>query len=323
MKAKLYDKINILSNRFSINFYKKYTDIQIILPFYHSVTNNPKPHLSEIGYYRTTDSFLDDIIFLNKYYKSTDIYNLNQPNSFHISFDDGLSEIFTEAASILLKNNLHATIFINSDFVDNKNMFYRHKISLILNNLKNSDYGKNLICAAFELEMDEVLNFVDGLSDLDKIQRIASLLSIDFDDYLFQNKPYLTTNQLLHLKKMGFTIGNHSKNHPNFKNISFDSQKFQIEEVNKFLHQILGINNFLFSFPFGDENISNDLFEWMYSTGNIEYSFGVSGMKKDHFIKHKHRIPMEYEQLTAENIIKFEYFYYILKSFIGKNKIIR
>lgn len=137
------------------------------------------------------------------------------------------------------------------------------------------------------------------------------------------NQPYLTRKQILEMIKMGFVIGNHSKSHPNFRDISFEEQRKQIVAVNQFLKNELNVEDFYFSFPFGDENIKNEFFDFMYDEENIIYSFGVSGIKNDEYTHHLHRIPMEIENFSAEQIIKFEYFYYILKSFFNKNTIKR
>lgn len=325
MKHNLYNKVKVLSNTIPINLYTLITKQKVLLPFYHTVTDFPKPHLSEIGYFRSKKLFVEDIIFFKQNFQSIPINEIKTTSkkSFHLTFDDGLSEIYTEILPILIKESIHATFFINTDFIDNKNMFYRHKISLILNQLKQSKIDLEKISSFLQIEKDSVFKFIDTLKEEEKINQIANYLKIDFQNYLNEHKPYLTTEQLIELRNKGFTIANHSKNHPNFKDISFLEQQNQINQVNNFIENKLNISEFYFSFPFGDENIKNEFFDFMYSQKKIILSFGVSGLKNDEHKNHLHRIPMEYATFTAEQIIKFEYFYYILKIFIGKNKIKR
>ena len=78
-----------------------------------------------------------------------------------------------------------------------------------------------------------------------------------------------------------------------------------------------------FCFPFGDDSVEKEFFNWMFTEGKILKSFGTAGLKKDHFENHHHRILMEHKFLEASEIIKTEYIYYFLKSFFNKNKIRR
>ncbi len=327
MKNAIFKKVNWFYSLFSIDFYLAVTQQKLVLPFYHCVTSQPKPHLKHLGYYRSNEAFNNDINFFNNHFQSIEIkkiqYNNIQQKTFHISFDDGLSEVYSEAVPLLLKHKTHATLFINSDFIDNIAMFYRHKISLLIDEISNSTSNLSKIVTFFDCEKQDIYQKINKLNDENQISEIAKLLKIDFDLYLLENKPYLTHKQLQELQKMGFTIGNHSKNHLNFNAISFEQQQYQLTTTNRFLQTNLKINEFYFSFPYGDENIKNEFFEFMYSNQNILYSFGISGLKKDDYSKHLHRIPMEYDGLTAEQIIKFEYFYFLLKSTVGKNKIKR
>jgi len=61
----------------------------------------------------------------------------------------------------------------------------------------------------------------------------------------------------------------------------------------------------------------------VYNKNLLDISFGCAGLKDDMFKQHFQRIPMENDGRTAENIIKFEYLYYILKKLAKKNAIKR
>ncbi|MGY0408766.1 MAG: polysaccharide deacetylase family protein [Polaribacter sp.] len=325
MKINIYNKVKNISNNIPINMYAYITKQKMILPFYHSVTNKPKAHIKHLDYYRTKNDFKNDITFFLNHYKSIPIKEIKKSNNmfFHLSFDDGLSEVYDEIIPLLKKEKIDASFFINTDFIDNKNMFYRHKISIIIDSIKDSIYNLNKVTNFLSCDKDTIYRRINKIRNDAEIEQIAQLLKIDFKEYLNDFKPYLTKSQLLEIKKMGFTIGNHSKNHPNFKNIPLLEQKKQVLEVNTYLQRELNSKDLYFSFPFGDENIKNDFFEFMYFSEKIIYSFGVSGLKKDEYHNHLHRIPMEYNNLSAKEIIKFEYFYFMLKSILNKNKIER
>lgn len=325
MKINIYNKVKHISNRISIDFYTSITRQKLILPFYHAVTDDPKPHLKHLNFYRRKSDFKIDLRFFTDHFRSIPIKDIAsaKDNCFHLTFDDGLSEVCTEAIPLLTQKNIHATFFINTDFIDNKKLFYRHQLSLIVDAVQNSDDALYKISGFLQCEMADACAKIDKITDAMKIEQMAELLKIDFREYLNDVKPYLTKNQLLEMKKMGFAIGNHSKSHPNFKNILFPEQRQQVTEVNGFLRRELNISDLYFAFPFGDDNIKNEFFEFMYHQEGIISSFGVSGLKSDGHQNHHHRIPMEYNQFSAEEIVKFEYFYYALKSLVNKNKIRR
>lgn len=325
MKRLLYDKVKWVSNRISLGKYSRITGQKLILPFYHSVSSAPLPHVKHIGYYRKTNDFENDIACFLKHFNSVSLTNLADPqnNSFHLSFDDGLSDFYHTVMPLLVKKGIHATVFVNSDFLDNKKLFYRHKTSIIMGEVEGSELEKARIADYFSCEADEVSQKINDLTDHSKIEDIAKLLKISFEQYLYEQQPYLSIAQLKELSRMGFTIANHSKSHPNFKLISPEEQRDQISQVNSFLAAELGVSEHYFSFPFGDEDIHDSFFDWMYSSGAIRYSFGISGLKKDSYKNHFHRIPMEQHGLSAEQILKFEYFYFMMKALVNRNKIRR
>ena len=61
-----------------------------------------------------------------------------------LTFDDGHLEMFEVVAPILSKRGISATFFLNTGFLDNKDMFFRHKASLLIGHLKSLQNGKYL-----------------------------------------------------------------------------------------------------------------------------------------------------------------------------------
>lgn len=328
MKINLHKKLCILSDRVPMSWYRNITKQNLVLPFYHTVTNTPKPHLKHLAYYRSKDSFEDDINFLKKHFTSIPISDIDlkiKTPSFHITFDDGLSDVMTEAVPFLLENKIHATFFVNSDFIDNKKMFYRHKISILIEALQDNNLLKKT-ADFLSFESSKVLLYVKNMGyENDKhIDSIAANISIDFNSYLKKNKPYLSTEQVLKLIEMGFTIGNHGRSHPNFNEIKEADQKQEVISSSSFLKgSPFCIEENFFSFPFGADNRRSDFFDFLYNQNDVIYSFGVSGLKKDIQKKHFHRIDMEHAGIKGMGILKFEYFYFMIKALFNKNTLKR
>ncbi|MGM0532562.1 MAG: polysaccharide deacetylase family protein [Bacteroidota bacterium] len=156
-----------------------------------------------------------------------------------------------------------------------------------------------------------------------KIDRIAEISGINFQEYLANNQPYLNTSQIRELITEGFTIGSHSLNHPFFKDIDTGKQKRQIMDSFDYIDHHFEMNHRYFSFPFSDEAVSADLFDWLYNYANCQLSFGISGLKQDYSKYHLHRIPFEGDVGDAQNIVRSEYLYYMIKALFGRNRIRR
>jgi peptidoglycan/xylan/chitin deacetylase (PgdA/CDA1 family) len=296
-----------------------------ILPFYHAVTDNPPAHIKHLGYYRLLPDFKSDINFLLKYFEPIDIFSIEKNISigFHLSFDDGLSECYSHILPILLENKLKATFFINSAFVDNKKMFVRHKVGLILDYLYGNYQRVEKLAKFFKVDRKDLFKTVENIYNDSMANEVLSFCKIDIAKYLAEQKPYLTTRQLHELKDAGMVIGAHGYEHLDFSTLTFDNQVQQIIAGNHFLESVLGVNDLLFAFPYGSDRVSMDFFHFLYNDVSVVKSFGIAGMKSDSISRHFHRIAMEYKGVTAEQIFKFEYFYYLLKSPFRKNNIKR
>lgn len=106
---------------------------QTIFPYYHIVRDNQVSHIENLYQFKNCKQFLNDIDLLRKHYNSINpkdlLENKNNKNSFLLSFDDGLQEVYTVIYPILKKHNLKAIFFINPNFVDNNEGLYKHYIN--------------------------------------------------------------------------------------------------------------------------------------------------------------------------------------------------
>ena len=294
---------------YSLDSLIKKTGHNLILPFYHCVADNTPIHIKHLYQARTIEQFEADLDFLLEHLKSIsleDVIELNgkQPTepSFHLTFDDGLSEFYTIISPILKEKNIHATVFLNTDFIDNKELFYRFKASLL-----------------FEQLNDETILSV-SYNDKEQLDELAAKSGIDFNAYLAREKPYLTSNHIKELIAQGFTFGAHSKNHPLYKELSIEEQLIQTKESVEVVTSEFELAYKVFSFPFTDDGVSRAFFDEL--TNFTDITFGCAGLKEDSAKNHLQRIAMETEK-SGKEIIKGEYLYYIMKEKVGKHKITR
>lgn len=289
-------------------------------PFYHVVSNKKLPHILNYNY-RNVNEFEKELDFYLKHFKAVSLdYILKNPKTtkkiFHLSFDDGLKECAEIIAPILLKKGIPATFFVNSGFADNRALFHKYKASLILKELvitPNSEAEK--ILNENQLQGKYILNAT--IRQVELLDKVAKIIGIDFTDFLKKQKPYLTTNQIINLKEQGFSIGAHSKNHPEFWEIS---EKEQITEVKRSMNWITEkINPSIktFSFPFTDSGVSSKVIRTIVNENICDITFGTAGLKYDELKNHFQRYPAEQSGDFIQNI-KSEWIYFELRKRIGK-----
>lgn len=292
----------------------------VFLPFYHVVSNEKLPHILNYNY-RNVSQFEKELDFYLKYFCPVSLAELiSKKNTgkkiFHLSFDDGLKECAEIIAPVLLKKGIQATFFVNTGFVDNKRLFHKYKASLILNKL-NEVPGSNVekILKEQKLQGEQILKatILQG-SVLDKA---AGLLGINFDDFLAEQKPYLTTEQLLQLKNQGFSIGAHSFNHPEFWKISEDEQLDEVKKSMKWIVEKINPEIKAFSFPFTDSGVSLKVLNILKDEKICDVTFGTAGIKLDELYSHFQRYPVEKEGDFILNL-KEEFVYFALRKIIGK-----
>ena len=301
---------------------------QIIFPFYHTVSNDDLPHIKHLYRWRNVQEFESDMDFLLRNFTPLhydDLINKRyQENTpyFHLSFDDGLSELYHIIRPILIEKGIPATLFINDAFVDNHDLMYRYKVSLLIEHFTKQSLlkclnvlGKNKLNSANDpVQFLKQINY----SEIPLVNSIAEHLGFDFSDYLRLHKPYLELSQLETMASEGFTIGAHSVDHPNFSDIDAASQHDQVKLSVDYVRNTFNISNPAFAFPFSADGADAALLQNMQSAYKISRSFGTAGLKRNTVENHIDRIPAEYLNWPLESIVKAEYHYYLAKKMIGK-----
>lgn len=312
---------------------------KLMLPVYHLISDHPPAHVRHLYQVKTIEAFERDLDYLLKYYEPLDLVSLyqivsgqNKPNrpSFFLSFDDGLSEFYHVIAPILESRGVRAINFLNNTFIDNLALFYRYKVSLIIEKIKSTD-GPNLMAIGTQLgktisSSDQMITYLLslGYADTKQIDALAEHLQLDFDKYLKEERPYLSTDQIKDLQARGFWFGAHSMDHPLFADLSLEQQHTQALESVRDISNRFNPSINTFAFPFTDYGIATSLFDDFYRhDGLMHLSFGSAGLKQDIYPQHLQRIPMEMGRLDARSVIQAEMVYFAVKQLLKKNKIER
>jgi len=325
------DSLYLLSSKKYINFFKR----KSIFPYYHIVSNKTVAHIDNLYKFKNIEQFKKDLDFLKKNYQSLDpkilTHNKNPKNSFLLSFDDGLEEIYTVIYPILKEKEVNAVFFINPDFIDNKKSLYKHDLSIIIDHLKTSEVDivaikeLNLLLSASASSNDEIINELRKIkfSDRNKFKKILTILNIDIQKYLNEKKPYVSSEQIKEMLADGFYFGGHTMSHPPLKELSFLEQKKEILDSIDFMKNKFNLDYSFFAFPFSDKLISKKLLDELFSYDSNILLFGNSGIKKDVDEKIIQRFTLENPSKPAEKQIVTEHLYSYYNRLIGKYRIKR
>lgn len=294
------------------------TNAPVFLPFYHVVSNQPLPHI--LNYPTIGEKqFEQELDFYLQHFNPMSLEDLlksPKPKSFHLTFDDGLKECAKVVAPILLQKGIPATFFVNSGFVDNKELFHRYKASLILNEMRiRPDAEVEKYLHENGLSLDKILQV--PFSKRDVLDHAAELLEIDFQSFLETQQPYLTTTQIRDLHKKGFSIGGHSHKHPEFWQISEKKQLKHIKKSIRWVDENINPKVKAFAFPYTDDGVSAKLIRKIHDKGWCDISFGTAGVKYDELSNHFQRYPAEQKGNFEQNV-KAEFLYFKLRKAIGK-----
>lgn len=313
---------------------------RFVLPFWHAVSDEPPAHLSKLYHVPSIREFERSLDYLLKNYQpasADDLIRLSasrgksEKKLFFPSFDDGLSSCYHIIAPILKRKGILAAFFINPSFVGNYALFHRHKASLILNALdhkKSSPLEDKKADQLLQKRFDNnnLLEFLHRTAYTDNwlLDQVARIYDINFGDFLKNNQPYMTLEQIRQLQDDGFLIGAHGMDHREFFLSSEEEMKEQITLSMEFVNNELHPSLRLFAFPYTDFNVPDTVFEWANVNDMWDLSFGTAGMKDERMLHHLQRIPMESTDGTSgKRIIRTEYVWYYMKSVLGKNKVSR
>ena len=339
MKALFEVPLTKIASLLPLSSLIKRSNQRLLLPFYHVVSNEMLPHIEHLYPIKTEQAFAKDLDFILRYFHPIGVKELMavvngeielKRNSFFLSFDDGLKEVYEVIAPILIKKGIPAAFFINSAFVDNQDLFYRYKASLLIANFEKTPslLQEKGVQVLFEQNGVNPATYKKNLLSINYQNRffldeLGLAMQVDFADFLQTKQPYMSKTQLTELEAQGFYIGAHSIDHPHYHLLPLEEQLRQTHESMAYVQKYFQLTHKLFAFPFTDFGVPAAFFHSVFESNRLDLSFGTAGLKKDTFARNLQRVPMEKGRQSAKKIIHSEYLYYFLKALIGKNRIHR
>lgn len=181
-----------------------------------------------------------------------------------ITFDDAYACLKTNAFPVLEHLNVPATVFVISNVINDKNLFWRDQIR----QLSLLDLEEDFIKFVSEKSTDEIFSTPESLYKLSKSKKrgMSKIMQERLNDY-FQEKEltlncsdqtgcdriFLTKHDIENAPNV-VDFGNHTASHPNLCSLNYDEQLDEIRRCKKFLNGLKCNLAPILSLPFGAFN---------------------------------------------------------------------
>jgi peptidoglycan/xylan/chitin deacetylase (PgdA/CDA1 family) len=229
--------------------------------------------------------------------------NEDVSNKILVTFDDAYSDAVNYGGEILNKYDLDGIWFVNGGMINNDKMFWLSKLMYLYDNGKLNDFVNK-----FNVKFSGLLKNVNldklKVKDIDSWAKdnYSKELSVSLEKYISyfldenyeasENSIYASADEIKKLSK-NFIIGNHTLNHPNFRNLSIEDKVKESEKSKVIIENIINKKINTFAFPFGQEHLhwcQNDV----SIIKNLGYDFIFSVVNKSKRVNkdviHRHEI---------------------------------
>jgi peptidoglycan/xylan/chitin deacetylase (PgdA/CDA1 family) len=304
---------------FPLDMWHRLVEVELLIPYYHVVSDHELAHVSGIYKFRSIRQFKADVEFFLRFYAPVSLQDVighldgARPlpkRCFLLTFDDGFREIYDVIAPILYARGIPAAFFLTTSVVDNRDLIYPQKKSLLIRALAllEDSPAKREVSQKLSNAGVKGPDLPSGIRSISFRQRhvldeLGPLLGCDFAAYAASARPYLTSEQTRDLMRKGFAIGAHSVDHPLYSELSLEEQLVQTRESLSWLSGCYQFDCQAFAFPYNDAGISLDFFQKCFGDGRLKVSFGTGGMFRHLFPRNLERFSMERTDMPAAQVL--------------------
>jgi hypothetical protein len=250
---------------------------------YHVVADERLPYIHNLYRYKTRAAFESDLIFLKRRFRFVHYDDLCRAidgqyrlphRSIILTFDDGYAECFSNVRPLLLKHDIPCIFFVTTDWIDNREAFYRNKISLCIERARSCDSTQ---WSHVSSRIESTIGRRFGTAELfcqwalsrrkgpeGEIDDVCELLGVSIRNLLRVHKPYLTVEQVKQLAADGFTVGVHTRSHRRVSSLDPRAAARDIIESASLIREWTGQAYAPFAFPYhadeGDVRVIEKVF---------------------------------------------------------------
>lgn len=187
--------------------------------------------------------------------------NAVKPNTVVITFDDGHQDFYTNAWPILRNQEIPASLYITTDFIDKKQMLWPDILRYLLINSSQTelildDLGKFLLTSDQEklLTWNILGNYCLTLSSLQRqvfMENLANRLGVEWVSEA--HKPFLPVSweEIKKMQSEGLIIGSHTVSHPILSKITLAELREELDSSYQLITQRTGEHPLGICYPNG------------------------------------------------------------------------
>ena len=183
-----------------------------------------------------------------------------------VTFDDGYRNVLTEAAPVLKRLGIPATIFVVTDFVMQKRMLWTDRLisALALTGLDKISLDLESRTLQFSLQDDDQKKSADAAvrkirkslsseAGRDYIDKVIGQLGVSESDLAgaWTGHRPLEPEELRELPDHGITVGSHTCSHPSLARCSIEAMKYELEDSKQIIEATTGVVCDEFAYPNG------------------------------------------------------------------------
>jgi peptidoglycan/xylan/chitin deacetylase (PgdA/CDA1 family) len=239
----------------------------------------------------TLERFRNDIRFYKRIFEIVSIDELfsakhTEAPRLALSFDDGFDLERLGVTEVLAEQQVKAATFVITGCIDNTDLMWRNKLSVIKNSMDDVTVCRNYNDLIGKLGYPEIESTSQLLSasmnwEMRRKDQLATELwqaceLPPVQEYMDENQPYFSMAGLKRWQRAGHSIGLHTHTHPLCSKLSDEELRREIIEPSRFLRIQLGIENLSFSYPFG-VRLPASVEDRLLKEASLKAVLGISG----------------------------------------------
>jgi peptidoglycan/xylan/chitin deacetylase (PgdA/CDA1 family) len=315
------------------------TRARLVIPYYHVVTDEDLWHVKHLYGYKSPKQFIEDLEFLLRYYSPIGLPDLLDhvkrgralpSRALLLTFDDGFREMNDVVAPILSAKGVSATFFVNSAFIDNVELCYLNKASLLIEHVRTraSRAASATMVRLLERHQVRARDLESGIRAITYetravLDELVAAADVDVAGFLADHQPYLTSAAIQTLIARGFHIGAHSVDHPLYASLPLDEQVSQTVTSVTTIRSRFRLPYGAFAFPHSDHGVSKEYFQRVAATGTVDLSFGEAGLLGDSVVGNLQRFSLENPLEPAPRILAYHHARRLGKMLTGQARVTR
>jgi len=292
---------------------------RVIILMYHRFSQKPEPFKIQQSVFENQIKFLEkkyNFISLKHYSEVLNGKRDDLPNNpLIITIDDGYQDNYIVAFPILKKYSLPATIFITTNFINNKSWLWFDKLKYILKYTKKHEFQFLLGGNENKFIINnpntkhnaqlEIFSYCKRLTVAELsflLEQLSKTLNIIVPASPSDGYQPLTWSQIQEMQSNNIDFGAHTCSHPILSRLSHDELYYEIISSKKQIESKLGNEVYSFCYPVGQkEDINQEVVEITQKAG---YSCAVTAMPGSNYPIHANKFLLNRISIGSDDAVK-------------------